>query len=263
MKKMLSLALALLLAACCLPFLFSCKKEEKKLILGFDATYPPFGYVDDSTGEYVGFDIEYAKKVCDNLGYELKLRPIDWDSKDEQLKSGAIDFIWNGFTYEGREEAYEWSDRYLNNSIVVLVKSDSGINTLADLAGKIVTVQSDSSGESALSGETALVGTFKDGQYLLDPDYMTAFNRLASGAVEAIVVDVGVAEYLIKDKTGYKILDEQISPETYGVGFYKGNTELRDEINAEMKKIATEDPDFIKDLCEKYGVSYEAFLLGK
>ena len=263
MKKLLSLALALLLAACCLPFLFSCKKEEKKLILGFDATYPPYGYLDEATGKYVGFDLEYAQKVCNNLGYKLELLPIEWASKDEQLKTGAIDFIWNGFTYEGREEAYEWSDRYLNNSIVVLVKSDSGISALSDLAGKIVTVQSKSSGETALSEKSDLVASFKNGKYELDADYTAAFNRLSAGAVEAIVVDVGVAEYLIRDKAGYKILNEQISTETYGVGFLKGNTALRDEINAEMKKIATENPDFIKGLCKKYGVSYDAFTLGK
>ena len=131
------------------------------------------------------------------------------------------------------------------------------------LAGKIVTVQSKSSGETALSEKSDLVASFKNGKYELDADYTAAFNRLSAGAVEAIVVDVGVAEYLIRDKAGYKILNEQISTETYGVGFLKGNTALRDEINAEMKKIATENPDFIKGLCKKYGVSYDAFTLGK
>ena len=79
--------------------------EDKTLIVGFDAEYPPFGYKDDN-GEYVGFDLDLAQEVCDNLGWELVKKPINWDSKDMELNSGTIDCIWNGFTINGREDDY-------------------------------------------------------------------------------------------------------------------------------------------------------------
>lgn len=262
MKRVLALSLALLLAFTGMLTLASCQKpEEETLILGFDATYPPFGYQAED-GSYTGFDIEYAQKVCDKLGMKLELKPIDWEAKDEMIKTGAIDCIWNGFTYEGREDDYAWTDRYLNNSIVVLVKSDSGIATLADLAGKAVSVQSDSSGESALKKKTDLVASLKDGKYLTEPDYTTAFTKLEAGSFDAIVIDVGVANYLTEGKSGYTILSEEISKETYGVGFAKENTALRDKIDTAIKEVAA-DTAFVKALCEKYGVQYSAFLLGK
>ena len=262
MKKILSRLLAVLVLGTCLAVLPSCSETKNEIILGFDAEYPPFGYLDEATGKYVGFDIEYAQKVCDNLGYTLKLTPIDWDAKDALLQSGAIDMIWNGFTYEGRENGYEWTDRYLNNSIVVLTAENSGINTLADLAGKAVVVQSDSSGESALKEKPELVATFKNGKYSTEAAYTTAFEKLKTGAVDAIAVDVGVANYLIANNAGFKVLSETVSTETYGVGFLKGNTALRDEFNTAMNEIA-KDTAYIKALCEKYGVDYNAFTLGK
>lgn len=262
MKKLLILTLALLLATTGVLSLAACKHpEQETLILGFDATYPPFGYQAED-GSYTGFDIEYAKRVCDKLGMKLELKPIDWEAKDGLIQTGAIDCIWNGFTYEDREDDYAWTDRYLNNSIVVLVKSDAGIATLADLAGKAVAVQTDSSGESALKKKTDLVASLKDGTYLTEPDYTTAFTKLEAGSFEAIVIDVGVANYLIEGKSGYTILEEEISKETYGVGFAKENTALRDKIDAAMKEVAA-DTDFVKGLCEKYGINYSAFLLGK
>ena len=79
--------------------------DSKTLTVGFDAQYPPFGYKDDN-GEYVGFDLDLAQEVCDNLGWELVKKPINWDSKDMELNSGSIDCIWNGFTINGREDDY-------------------------------------------------------------------------------------------------------------------------------------------------------------
>ena len=109
--------------------------EDKTLIVGFDAEYPPFGYKDDN-GEYVGFDLDLAQEVCDNLGWELVKKPINWDSKDMELNSGTIDCIWNGFTINGREDDYTWSDPYINNEQVIVVAKDSEIEKLADLKGK-------------------------------------------------------------------------------------------------------------------------------
>lgn len=261
MKKIIAILLTALLVLGITTTFTSCTQPRttKSLTMGFDADFPPYGYEKD--GEYVGFDIEYAKKVCANLGYSLTLKAIDWDAKDELLKSGAIDFIWNGFTYEGREDKYEWTERYLNNSIVVLT-TDSSITTLAGLAGKKVAVQSDSSGEAALNSEDneELVASFDGGAFATEAQYVTACEKLKSGAYDAIVVDYGVAKYLQGQNAGLIIVDEAVSQETYAVGFLKGNTELCAEINAELIKVG-KDETFIKGLCEKYEVDYSSFLL--
>ena len=266
MKKILSVVLAALMLIGCVAAFSACNNDgddAKTVILGFDAGYPPFGYKDTASGEYVGFDIEYAKKVFASLGMKLELKPIDWDAKDELLKTGAIDLIWNGFTYEGRENDYEWTDRYFDNSIVVLTKAGVGINAVADLAGKAVAVQSDSSGESALKKKTELVASLKDGKFSTEADYTTAFTKLTAGSYDAIVIDIGVAKHLIGNKTAeYTILAEELSKETYAVGFLKGNTELCKQVNDAMKEVA-KDTEFVKGLCTKYGLEYDSFLLGK
>jgi len=177
--------------------------EKKSITLGFDAEYPPYGYKDDN-GEYVGFDIDLAKEVCSRLGWELNLQPIDWDSKDMELDSCNIDVIWNGMTMTGREDNYTWIGPYVDNSIVIVVKSDSGINSLADLAGKNVITQTGSSAYTALTAEEdndanlQLAASFNT----LDvtPDYNTAFMSLDSGVDDAIAVDIGVANYQLASR---------------------------------------------------------------
>lgn len=242
---------------------FSPEGESKgTLKLGFDASYPPYGYLDTETNQYAGFDIEFAKLVCQKIGYTLELVPIDWDMKDQELNAGNIDCIWSGFTYEGREEDYLWSDRYLDNTIVVLVKADSGISALSDLAGKQVSVQTGSSGESALKDNEALVATFRDGKYLTCPDYTQGFNELKAGSFAALVIDESVANYLVGDSSDYVILKETVNSETYGVGFKRGNTALCDLVNAAMQAIAA-DGTTLKTLAEQYGIAPEALLLGK
>ena len=84
------------------------KAAEKEFIVGFDAEFPPYGYLDEN-GEYVGFDLDLAEEVCNRNGWKLVKRPISWDSKDSELASGAISCIWNGFTMNGREDQYTWT----------------------------------------------------------------------------------------------------------------------------------------------------------
>ena len=127
MKKLVALSMALILLVGGVAMLSSCAGEEKVLIVGFDAEYPPYGYLDVETNTYVGFDLEYAKLVCDKIGYELVLKPIDWNIKDSLMEAGEINCIWNGFTINGRENAYEWSEPYVDNSQVVVVKKSSKI----------------------------------------------------------------------------------------------------------------------------------------
>ena len=218
---------------------------RKQLIVGFDAEYPPYGYMDDN-GEYVGFDLDLAQEVCNRNGWELVKQPIDWDSKDMELKSGSIDCIWNGFTITGREEDYTWTEPYVDNSIVVVVSADSDIQTLDDLAGKVVATQADSSALAALTDDSednadnlALTASFADLQQVAD--YNSAFMNLESGAVDAIAVDIGVAKYQVDSRgDAFRMLDDAISTEQYAVGFKLGNTELRDTVQKTLDEMAAD-----------------------
>lgn len=208
--------------------------------VGFDQDFPPMGFV-GSDGEYTGFDLELAKEVATRLGLEFVPQPIAWDAKDMELNSGTIDCIWNGFTMNGREDAYTWSTPYMDNSQVFVVQKDSGIATQADLAGKVVEVQADSSAEAALKENPELAGTF--GTLQTTPDYNTAFMDLEMGAVDAIAMDVIVAGYQIEnrdDKDNYVILEDTLASEEYGIGFKKGNEELRDKVQAALEDMAAD-----------------------
>ena len=200
--------------------LFKPKASEKeKFIVGFDAEFPPYGYMDDN-GEYVGFDLDLAAEVCKRNGWELEKRPIAWDSKDSELNSGSISCIWNGFTMNGRENNYTWSTPYVDNSQVVIVKKGSSIKKLTDLSGKILVVQSDSSALAALTGDDAteenkaIAASLKELQQV--GDYNSAFMNLQSGMVDAIAMDIGVANYQLSGKEDeFVILDERLSSEEF------------------------------------------------
>ena len=218
------------------------------LIVGFDQDFPPMGFVGDN-GEYTGFDLDLAKEVASRLGLEYKAQPIAWDSKDMELESGNIDCIWNGFTMTGREDDYTWTEPYMANQQVFVVANDSDINSQADLAGKIVEVQADSSAEAALKEAPELTATFKE--LLTTADYNTAFMDLEQGAVDAIAMDVIVAGYQIQQRNAdFKILDDSLSEEEYGVGFKKGNTELRDKVQSTLEEMAEDGT--LQEVSEKW-----------
>ena len=220
---------------------FEEKKEGDTFTVGFDQDFPPMGFVGDD-GEYTGFDLELAKEVCERNGWEFNPEPIAWDSKDALLKSGEIDCIWNGFTMNGREDEYTWSEPYLDNQQVFVVRADSGINSEKDLAGKTVDVQTDSSAEAALKEAPELTATFKE--LLTTADYNTAFMDLEQGAVDAIAMDamdIVVAKYQIESRSAeFKILDYEIASEQYGVGFAKGNDAVKDQVQKTLEEMAAD-----------------------
>ena len=127
---------------------------KETLTVGFDQSYPPYGFVGDD-GKYTGFDLDLAQAVCDKNGWELKLSAIDWDAKDALLAQGNINCIWNGFTMEGREDGYTFSDPYMLNEQVVVVKAGSDISDFAGLSGKTVMTQVDSAALDVLEGDQA------------------------------------------------------------------------------------------------------------
>lgn len=234
--------------------------ETATLTVGFDQAYPPYGYVGDD-GEFTGLDLELAAEVAKRNDWELKLEPIDWDAKDTLLNSGAITCIWNGFTMEGREDDYTFSDPYMLNAQVVVVRADSGIESFEDLAGKTVITQVDSAAEEVLNGDMAdLTATFASLETI--GDYNTAFMQLESGAVDAVACDLSIAQYQMAGKDTYKQLDEQLSTEHYAVGFKKGDTALAEKVTETLKEM--DEDGFVKELCDKYaddGVSYDNWLI--
>ncbi len=259
LKKVLALGAGLLLAFS----LMSCGNDDSKaknagkaegdtFTVGFDANFPPYGYKQGD--EYVGFDMDLAQEVANRNGWKLVKQPIDWDSKDMELNSGTVDCLWNGFTLTGREDKYTWSSPYVDNSIVVVTKSDSGIKTLADLAGKVVNVQADSSGLAALKDakNKDLVASFKELTEVAE--YNTAFMNIEAGAADAIVVDLGVAHFqLDKRQAGaFTIMQPELQTEQYGIGFKLGNEALRDQVQNTLDEMRR-DGTFLK-LAEKYGL---------
>ncbi len=164
---------------------------------GFDLDYPPYSYLKDD-GSVGGFDVELAKAVCEYMGWKYEAVPFNWEAKDMELNAKSCDCIWSGFTKEGREDKYTWGITYSNNTQGILVAADSGIKTLADLAGKTVGVQIDTSAAEMLEdSKKDLADTF--GELKTYETYTVAFNDLKAGAIDAIAIDMTAGTYLVSN----------------------------------------------------------------
>ncbi len=243
MKKILSLvlilALALTLTACGGAANNTASTPAgdtgKVFTLGLDDSFPPMGFRDD-TNNIVGFDIDLAKEVCTRLGYELKLQPIDWNTKEVELNSKNIDCIWNGMTVTPeRQDAMTLSDPYLRNRQVIVVKADAAYTNLASLAGKKLALQKGSSAADALDGSPEFKATLGEVNEL--PDNTKALTELNTGMADAVLMDEIVANYFItSENAAYKVLDEALAEEEYAIGFRKGDA-LADEVNNTLKEM--------------------------
>lgn len=251
MKKIISI-LFILLAV--FSIIVSCKKGDKNtdslekikdkgtFILGLDDSFPPMGYRDENN-DIVGFDIDVAKEVTKRLGVELKTQPINWDVKEIELNTGAIDCIWNGFTVTPeRMSKLLFSKPYLKNRQVFIIRKDSNINTLEDLKGKKIGVQSGSSGESAFE-ESSI---YEERNTVGYPNFLMAILDLNVGGVDAVVIDEIVADAQLQKSSvsdNMTVLRNlPLASEDYAIGFRKNDTELRDAVqNAidDMKKDGT------------------------
>lgn len=240
----------------------SAESGEFTLTVGFDQGYPPYGFVGDD-GEYTGFDLDLAAEVAERNGWNLELSAIDWDAKDALLSSGSINCIWNGFTMENRENDYTFSEPYMYNEQVVVVKKDSDAKKLEDLAGKTVLTQVDSAALHVLEdekGQKALADTFKELQTI--GDYNNAFMQLESGMVDAVACDLSIASYQMAAKPDTYVKLGVLAPENYAVGFKKGDTELAKQVTDALK--ALDEDGTVKQLCDKYadqGITYDNWVL--
>lgn len=207
---------------------------------GFDLDYRPYSFIDDN-GENGGFDVEMAKAVCELYGWEYEAVPFNWDAKDAELQAGSCDCIWSGFTLNGREDDYLWSEPYSNNTQVIMVGKDSGISTLADLEGKKVGVQTATSAYDLLNdeeGQKALMDTF-DSLEVYDT-YTTAITDLKAGAVDALAIDITRANEELAGNDDLMLLEEELGSEVYAIGFRKDDTELCDLINAALAALSAD-----------------------
>ena len=207
--------------------------DKDEWIIGLDDTFAPLGFR-DANGELTGFDIELAKAIGEQLGKKFILQPIDWSMKETELKSGNIDLIWNGYTItDERKEKVDFTVPYLDNKQIIVVLADSPIQSKADLAGKAVGAQSESSAVTAMEKEADLYASFKDGKAVTFEDNNQALMDLDAGRVEAVVADEVVVRYYIslKGAENYRILDEDFGAEEYGVGIRKGDTKTVEAFN--------------------------------
>ncbi len=202
-------------------------QDKGTIIVGMDDSFPPMGYREN--GELVGYDVDLAKEVGRRLGVEVELLAIDWKAKELELNSKNIDVIWNGFTItDERKENLLMSEPYCQNAQIIIVNADSDYDTLADLAGKNVAVQDGSSAQEAIAENEEFASSITQLDF---KENVTALMDLSVGQVDAVAVDLVVANYyLAKDPGKYRILDEQLAPEEYGIGFRKGEQAFLDQV---------------------------------
>ena len=215
-------------------------QQRGEFILGLDASFPPMGFTNEKN-EIVGYDIDLAKEVCERMGVELKIQPINWDSKQQELDTKNIDCIWNGFTVdEERKKSMTVSDAYMENHQVLVVKADSSYETKEDLAGKVVELQKGSTAAAALDSEENK--EFKDSlaDTILIADNVKAMMDLGTGC-DAVLMDEVVANYYLAQNEGkYRILEEALSDEEYVIGFRKGEEALKDEVENQLKAMVAD-----------------------
>ncbi|WP_409273429.1 amino acid ABC transporter substrate-binding protein [Neobacillus sp. SCS-31] len=211
------------------------KGNGDTLVIGIDDKFAPMGFRDENN-KLVGFDIDYAKAAAKEMGMKAKFQPIDWKTKESELSSGRIDLIWNGYTItDDRKKKVLFTKPYLENAQVVVTLANSNIKTLADLKGKVVGLQSLSSAADALDANPVKPKIKKVTEFA---DNVMALNDLKSGRLDAVVIDeVVINYYMAKQENTFKILDESLAPEQYGVGVKKGNEELRDKLQKALDKL--------------------------
>ena len=211
---------------------------SKTYVLGMDDTFAPMGFRDEK-GELVGFDVELAQAAAKEMGIKVECQPIDWTVKETELDSGNVDFLWNGYSITPeREKKVLFSDPYMDNRQIIVTLKDSPVNSKADLAGKRVTVQGESSALEAVTKDEAFVNS------LAEPpvEYATnteCFKDIEAKRCDAIVVDEVLARYYMKQngEEKYKVLDENFGEEQFAVGMRKDDAALQEALNKALAKL--------------------------
>ncbi|NLN14052.1 MAG: amino acid ABC transporter substrate-binding protein [Tissierellia bacterium] len=213
-------------------------EERGTIIVGLDDTFVPMGFRDNN-GNLIGFDVDLAKEAISRMGLEVEFQPIDWNLKEQELDSGNIDLIWNGYSIsEERKEKVNFTKPYLDNKQIIVALSSSDIETIDDLASRIVCTQNSSSALQAIES-SGLKESFKDGEVILFDTYTEAFMDLEAGRVDVVVADEVLAKYYISERgeENYKIVDGDFGDEEYGVGVRKGDKTLLEKLNQALDEM--------------------------
>lgn len=231
---------AFFLSAAVLLCVSGCRKEQKdnslsdvkqksEIVIGIDDSFPPMTFK-NSDNEYEGFDIDFSREVARRLFVRPVYKPIRWDEKEKVLASGEIDCIWSGLTIRDElKDQIEFSNPYLSNFLILVVRKDSGIKSADDLKDKVIGYQSGSSGEKLTETNEKLKLVAKD--FIPYEQSLLALTDLEYQEIDAVIMDSVLAEYVIREsKFDFSILDEKFSEEVYGIAFNKGAVALKDEV---------------------------------
>ena len=227
------------------------ENNENTFVLGMDDSFPPMGFRNENN-ELVGFDVDLAREVCNKLGMKLKVQTISWAAKEQELDSGNIDCIWNGFGYtEERNEAMTLSEPYIKDESIFFVRNDSEYASQEDLKGKKIGVQSGSVQERRLNEDE--FGQEID-EIIGYTDYLTALMDLETGNVDAVYMSRITGSYIMNSQNkDFRTFDaEGIGEESKGmvIAFKKGNTELKDKVENAIAELKAEGK--VKEISEKW-----------
>ena len=269
MKKILSVIMAITMLMGMTVLFSSCNKKEE-FVIGI-TYFEPMNYFDDN-GELVGFETEFAKAVCEKLGLEPKFQEIDWNTKETELNSGAIDCIWNGMTItDERKENMGISEPYMQNKQVLVVKAENleKFSDAANFADAKIVAESKSAGETVATTDDL----FKDSVFTAVDTQAKTLMEVKSGTADAAILDYVASIGMIGEGTEYDMLTVvekyEFSPEQYGIAFRKDDNEMRekfqkaiDELMADgtIEKIAKKyklDSLLVKCACQKSGMGIE------
>ena len=207
--------------------------QKGKLVMVTNAEFPPYEFHDQNA--IVGIDVEIAGAIAEQLGLELEIEDIAFDSIIPEIVSGKADIGAAGMTVtEDRKQNVDFSDTYAHATQVIIVKEDSEIKGVADLEGKVMGVQQGTTGDIYVSGDygDAAVERYAKG--------MEAVQALAQGKVDAVVIDGEPAKQYIKEVEGLKIIDESYTDEDYAIAIKKGNTAMVEAVNAALAELKSE-----------------------
>ena len=227
----------LLAASAALGSLTACGGTDAKdsslpqIIVGSD-TYPPYIYLNND-GIPAGIDVEIATEAFRRMGYAARFEPIDWEQKTALVESGTIDCIWGCFSMQGRETFYQWAGPYMVSRQVVAVNADSSIQSLSDLAGRTVAVQTTGKPEELfLSGSDPRIPQAVE--VLSTEDRSVQYAMLACGYVDAIAAhETAILQYMQDNNAAFRILEEPLLVTGLGVAFAKNDSRGLDrQLNA-------------------------------
>lgn len=220
-----------------------------ELVVGITETFPPLEFPGED-GEYTGYDVELARETCRRRGWKLRFEVIDWKSMEQALANHRIDCIWAGCTItDERLTRMAFTPGYLRNEQVVVVRDESPVHRISQLKGKTLSVQAGSTAMAALEDTPELRNVIKEVFERVGSD--GAFLELDDGHADAVIMDLLVANYMIRrEGRPFRILDEGLAPEEYGVAFRKGDEALAGQVWRTLQEMAADG--FVKRLSEKW-----------